>query len=121
MTVRAVVAGAVALFRVFIATAALCLVLPPAELTSQVARPLLGVTLAHSISSGTAAWPDSCISTCQARDVLAPISISSVEIDAAFPLRSLPRYGLDYVVRAVPVIVARDNPTGTATHGRLGW
>ena len=113
--------SAVALRHLTIAATALRLALPPAELAGQDARRMLGVTLAHSISSGTSSWPDSCNSPCQQNDILAPISISSIEVEGAFSLRSLPQRGLDYVVRAVPFVIARDNPTGVAIRFPFGW
>jgi hypothetical protein len=89
------------------------------EITAQVAGRRVGATLAHSLESRASSRPAACATACD--DVLAPLTLSSLEIEASFPLRNLARGGLDYIVRAVPLVIARENPTEAAQLGPRGW
>jgi hypothetical protein len=79
----------------------------------------VGVLLTHSVTSGASAHGPVC--PCQeSRDVLAPVSVSSLEVDVAWPLARGGWWGADYSVRAVPFALVRDNPTEAAERNRNG-
>jgi hypothetical protein len=111
----------VSVLRLALVVAALHLGMPRPGVLAQQARPLVGLAVTHSLSSGIAAR-QSCPSPCsRLDDVLAPVSISSLEVETRFAVRRAPTGGLDYIVRAVPVAVVRNNPTAEAEMGPFGW
>lgn len=79
-----------------------------------------GLLLSQSMTSATAAEGPTCCG--QARDVLAPVSVSSLEIEVAFPLRQGGAWGVEYAPRAVPLVLVRNNPLDAAQmNGLGGW
>jgi hypothetical protein len=113
--------GIPSVWRVGPVVAVLLLAMPRPGVLAQQARPWVGVAVTHSLSSGIAARR-ACPSPCRRPDdILAPVSISSLEVETRFAVRRMPAGGLDYIVRAVPVAVVRNNPTAEAEMGILGW
>lgn len=78
----------------------------------------LGLILSHSMTSGTSSDGPECL--CERADVLAPVSVSSIEVELTLPLRASQAWGLELPVRAVPLIVARNNPSSAAVSDGLG-
>lgn len=74
----------------------------------------VGILLSQSVSSASAADRDACLCA-QARDVLTPVSISSIEIELALPLRATGSVGIEYAPRAMPLALVRNNPLEAAT------
>ncbi|MEQ1855653.1 MAG: acyloxyacyl hydrolase [Longimicrobiales bacterium] len=93
----------------------------PADVHARQSASSLSVTLTHSFGSSTAAHPGPCGATCIPGDVLAPLSLSTLEIELALPLRTRPGWGLEYHVRVVPLALMTNNPTQPALRGPLGW
>lgn len=84
----------------------------PGARAQQASRPL-GVLLSHSMTSATASDGPECL--CGERaDVLAPISLSSIEVELTLPLRTTARGGVEMPLRAVPLVVVRNNPISAA-------
>jgi len=84
----------------------------PGAPAQQASRPL-GVLLSHSMTSATASEGPECL--CGERDdVLAPISMSSIEVELTLPLRTTARWGVEMPLRAVPLVVVRNNPISAA-------
>jgi hypothetical protein len=84
----------------------------PGARAQEASRPL-GLLLSHSVTSGTASDGPGCLCG-QRTDVLAPISVSSLELELTLSLRSAVRWGLEVPVRAVPLVVVRNNPISPA-------
>jgi hypothetical protein len=72
----------------------------------------LGLLLSHSMTSGTSSDGPECL--CERADVLAPVSVSSIEVELTLTLRASQAWGLELPVRAVPLIMARNNPVNAA-------
>lgn len=103
-----------------VAALALCW---PAEILAQERPPRsIGILLSHSISSSSATAAESGACLCaQSRDVLEPVSVSSIELEWALPLRGGRAWGLEYGLRA-PLALVRNNPLDAATmNGTGGW
>ncbi len=102
--------------------AALCLIaLNASDAPAQEASRPLGVLLSHSMTSGTASDGPECL--CGERaDVLEAISVSSIEVELTLPLRTTARWGVEMPLRAVPLVVVRNNPISAAvTDGTGRW
>jgi hypothetical protein len=83
------------------------------------ARRSVGVFLLQSMTSGTAADP---ICQCPGRgDLLAPVSVSAVEIEVTLPLRVADGWGLEIPLRVVPLMLVRNNPVSSAYRNGHGW
>jgi len=80
----------------------------------------LAVTLTHSVGSSTSAHPPPC-SVCGGQDLLAPVSVTALELELAIPLRLGHRSGLEYQLRLVPLLILRNNPVEAAIRTRAGW
>ena len=107
--------------RTLIAGCALLCSLGAHDLAAQSPSRTFGLTLTQSVGSGTSAHPPPCGTLCSQRDVLAPLSLSTLEIELAVPLHTRDRWGLEYHLRAVPLAMMRDNPTQPARWSGLGW
>lgn len=81
----------------------------------------LSLTLTHSLGSSTSAHPPPCPTSCVSGDVLAPLSVSTVEVELSLPLRARGRMGLEYHARLVPLAIVRNNPIEAAMLGPFGW
>jgi hypothetical protein len=92
----------------------------PAGLTAQSPARRLAVTLTHSVGSSTSAHPPPC-GPCTPGDVLAPVSVSTLELEMAIPLGSRTHTGLEYHLRVVPLAVMRNNPAEAARREPNGW
>ena len=79
----------------------------------------LGLLVSQSITSATAAEAPTCPCD-RGRDVLAPVSVSTIEIELAVPLRQGLAWGLEYAARAVPLAMVRNNPRDAAYMNPLG-
>lgn len=100
------------------ALALLALLAPGAGAQAPPARSV-GVLLTHSMTSGASAHGPLC--PCPgSRDVLAPVSISSLELDVAWRLARGGWWGVDYAMRAVPLALVRNNPTEEARPNPTG-
>jgi hypothetical protein len=87
-----------------------------------VPRRAVRVLLTHSMTSGTSAHGAACPCP-ESGDVLAPVSLSSLEFEVAWTLWRGGGWGVEYPIRAVPLALVRNNPTAAARldpHGR-GW
>jgi len=78
----------------------------------------IGVSVGHSMTSGSSAHAPLCV--CPNADVLAPVSVSSLEFDVAWRLAGGSRWGLEYPLRVVPLALVRNNPTDAAQRGSTG-
>ena len=78
-----------------------------------------GLLLSQSITSATAAEAPTCPCD-RGRDVLAPVSVATIEIELAVPLRQGRAWGLEYAARAVPLAMVRNNPRDAAYMNPLG-
>ena len=107
--------------RTLIAGCALLCGLAAHDLAAQSTSRTFGLTVTHSLGSGISAHPPPCWTGCVAGDVLAPLSLSTLEIELAVPLRTRDRWGLEYHLRVVPLAMMRDNPTQPATRSGLRW
>lgn len=106
------------------ASAALCalaIALGAPRLDAQSPGLALGLTVTHSVGGGISAHPPPCFSGCVEGDVLSPLSLTTLELELALPLRTRDRWGLEYHVRAVPLAMMRQNPTDPAMMGSRGW
>jgi hypothetical protein len=72
-----------------------------------------GLTLSHSVASAAAAHGSVCPCVHET-DVLAPVSVTTMEVELAFPLAAGERWGLDYPLRLVPITLVRNNPAEPA-------
>jgi hypothetical protein len=81
----------------------------------------MGVAVSRSVGSRTAAHPPSCRVACASSDVLGPVALTTLELEVAIPLRTRDRSGLEYVLRAVPLVLVEDNPTEPAVRFAWGW
>jgi hypothetical protein len=63
----------------------------------------IGILATHSLSSRTSAAPPPCLGCGPVEDVLSSLTLSTVELELAIPLRREERAGLEYTVRAVPL------------------
>lgn len=77
------------------------------------------VVLTTSTDSRSATQP--CLSNCSGRDILSPVSLTTVELELARPLNTGRRMGFDYYSRFVPLAYVRGNPAMAATWNGAGW
>jgi Lipid A 3-O-deacylase (PagL) len=92
--------------------------LAPSALSAQGERSI-GFVATQSVSSRAAASaPDCCAS---ARDVLAPVSLTTFEMELTFGLGRGGAWGYEYPLRLVPFALARNNPTDSAIRVGTGW
>jgi len=106
-----------------VATGALLLAvvtgLAPGRASAQRGGRSLGIVVAQSVSSQTSASPGGCCGG--EEDVLAPLMLSTLEVELTIPLRRRPSWGLDYPLRIVPLALALHNPTDSATQIGGDW
>jgi hypothetical protein len=107
--------------RTLISACALLCGLGAYDLAAQAPGRTFSFMVTHSVGAGTSAHPPPCGSLCSPRDILAPLSLSTLEVELAVPLLTRARWGVAYHVRAVPLAMMRDNPTQLATKNGLGW
>ena len=91
-----------------------------APLDAQTSARAIGLTLARSVGASSAAHGPRC-GSCNLQDVLAPLSMTMLEVELAIPLRTARRSGLEYHARAVPFVIAQGNPTQPAIRAGDGW
>lgn len=95
------------------------LVLVPASVWGQQGAHSLGILATHSVSSrSSAAAPECCD---EVADVLSPLTVSTLEVELTIALRRGSSWGFEYPLRAVPLALARNNPTDSATRVAGGW
>jgi hypothetical protein len=92
--------------------------LAPASARAQEASRSVGLLVSHSLASATSAQGSECF--CGGRDVLAPVSISSIELELSLPIRAESTWGVDVPLRAIPIVVARNNPSSAAYQDTQG-
>lgn len=106
-----------------VARVALCLAVvscwAPGRAAAQRPGHSLGVVITQSLSSRTSAAPPPCC--VPAEDLLAPLTLTTVEVELTIPLRSRSDWGFEYPLRAVPLALARHNPTDSAMRLAGGW
>lgn len=84
----------------------------PGARAQERSRPL-GLLLSHSMASGTASDGPTCL--CGERaDLLAPVTVSTLELELTLPLMASSSWGVEIPVRAVPLMVVRNNPVSAA-------
>jgi hypothetical protein len=71
------------------------------------------------MTSGSSAHGPLCLCP-EGADVLAPVSVTSFEIDVAWRLGGGPRWGVEYPLRVVPLALVRNNPTDAARRNPMG-
>jgi hypothetical protein len=81
----------------------------------------LSLSLAQSTDSRSATLPGSCAFACTGADVLAPMSLTMVEIELSRPISGRSAIGLEYHGRVVPVAYVRGNPVSAAQRSPQGW
>jgi hypothetical protein len=84
-----------------------------------VGRRSIGVVATHSMTSGSSAHGPLC--PCPgSSDVLASVSVSSLELDVAWAVGRGSGWGLEYPLRIVPLALVRNNPTDFARPNTAG-